>query len=469
MRHATRSFLASSAAAVLLGSVARSEEGNTENELRALRERVQRLEQKAGPAEAPAAPSAGQPHGVLAPVSESIEVTGEVRVRNECRNVKDYKSIDSMRAGDDYTLLRTRLNVNATITDWLGARVGIQDSRTFGEEASPTSDEAGVDLHEGYLELRLRSVADVPLMIRVGRQEIRLGAGRLVAERQWSNAGQAFDGLHAVYEAEVWQAHAFIMTVKESTGSIDDDRLVTGLHATCNAVEKHTFDAYLYHRRYSDETFTGEKGKTGDLRDATFGLRGIGKQGGLDYEGEIAYQVGERGKDDVRAWMAVARVGYTVQDLAWKPRLGVEYDFASGDEDPSDGVYQGFDDLFGLRHWFLGIADYTGRSNLHDVAIQTNVEPVKDFTLQTDFHWFHLAEAKDAWRASDLSVMRRDASGKSNPNLALELDFVARYKAAKHFDFQTGAAWFFAGPYVEDTTGRDKDAWWCYLMVIATF
>jgi hypothetical protein len=448
-----------------------AKEGATQDEIRDLRERVKRLEQQAGESEKKAPEKPGEEKGgkVFAPLDEKVKLSGEIRVRHEYRSLQDYKTIGNMRTMDDTTMSRIRLNVDMEITEWLGGNVGIQDSRVFGEEASTTSDEAGVDLHTGYMEARLRSKLDVPVMLRLGRQEMRLGSGRLMAERPWGNVGQSFDGLRITYEEDGWQAHGFMMVIREGTGSVDEDRILTGAHFTCRAVEDHTVDLYLYHRRYADETFVGEKGDTGDLRDGTAGFRGTGKTGGLDYEGELAFQFGYRGKDDVRAWMAVFRGGYTLEEWAGRPRLGIEYNYASGDNDPTDGRFGGFDDLFGLRHGVLGIADYTGRSNLHDFSAGLVIEPVKNLTLQVEGHKFCLAEKKDAWRASDLSVMRRDTSGTSDPDLATELDLITRFKAGKHFDLQLGGAWFWAGPYVEDTTGVDKDAWWCYLQATASF
>jgi hypothetical protein len=166
--------------------------------------------------------------------------------------------------------------------------------------------------------------------------------------------------------------------------------------------------------------------------------------------------------------MAVVRGSYAFRQAPWRPRVGLEYNFASGDEDPADGEHGGFDDLFGLRHFVLGIADYTGRSNLHDFVLQTSAQPTKALTLQADFHWFRLAEARDAWRSCSLGVMRRDTSGESDPELGSEIDLVVAWKT-KNFALEAGCAEFFAGPYVRDTTGDDEDAFWCYLQATLRF
>jgi len=124
--------------------------------------------------------------------------------------------------------------------------------------------------------------------------------------------------------------------------------------------------------------------------------------------------------------------------------------------------------LFGLRHFVLGIADYTGRSNLHDFIVETAVQPRNTLTAGLQIHFFRLDEDKDAWRAPNLSVVQRDVTGQADTELGSEIDLFATYKV-KNFEFHTGLACFLSGEYVEDTTGRDKDAWWQYVQVLVKF
>ncbi len=435
-------------------------------------------------AEKPAEPE--RPPNLFAPMSERIDVTGEVRARGEYRSLVDYKTDNGMDGSSSFTLLRTRLAVDATVNDWLRGYVQFQDSRTFGEEYSTTADnrsnftnhDTGVDLHQGYFDVKLDGfLGGAPLTLRAGRQEMQYGSGRLVDVCAWGNAGRSFDGGRLTWKSENWDVNLFATTIKEpyyaagTQSYTDQDQTFSGLHVAYTGIEKHTIDAYAYYRDIADQSVTGEDtthGGLGDRKDVTSGVRLLGKLGPWDYEGEAALQVGRYAYDDELAWMAVARLGYTVEDMAWKPRLGLEYDFASGDHDPTDGDRGGFDDLYGSRHGVLGIADYTGRSNLHDFVVQASASPVKNWTVGADYHYFVLAEEEDAWRASDLTVMRQDTSGDSGRDLGSELDLQATYKL-KNLDLSFGGARFFAGNYVENTTGRDKDATWLFLSATVKF
>jgi hypothetical protein len=461
-----------------------------EQKVKELQDQIDQLkkEAKIGSPAAKDAPSAEKPPNLFAPMSERVEVTGEIRARGEYRSVTDYKSDKGMQGDSAFTLLRTRLAVDAKVNDWLRGYVQFQDSRTFGEEYSTTADnrsnftnhDTGVDLHQGYFDIKLNGILDdAPLTLRVGRQEMQYGSGRLVDVCAWGNAGRSFDGGRLIWKDDAWEVNLFATTIKEAyyattaLSRTDTDQSFSGLHVTYTGIEEHTLDVYAYYRDIADKSVTGEdktnNGGLGDRKDTTAGARVLGKLGSWDYEAEGAIQAGRYAADDELAWMVVARLGYTIKEIAWKPRLGVEYDFASGDSDPTDGDHNGFDDLYGARHGVLGIADYTGRSNLHDFVAQVSVDPVKSWTVGVDYHRFLLAEKDDAWRASDLSVMQQDSSGDSGRDLGSEIDVQATYKPLKNLDLSFGGARFFAGDYVEKTTGRDKDATWLFMSATVKF
>jgi hypothetical protein len=461
--------------------------GSLEQRVRQLEELVGKLqgEGKAVPAEAEGVPTGEKPRNLFAPLSERIEITGEVRVRGEYRSVVDYKTDSGIDGDTSFTLLRTRLTVDAKVNDWLRGYVQFQDSRTFGEEFSTTADnrssfdnhDTGTDLHQGYFDARLDGfLGGLPLTLRAGRQEIQLGSGRLVDTCAWGNSGRSFDGIRLILAGDPWAINVFGATIKEpyyaagTRSHTDEDQLFGGLHVTYTGIEKHTLDLYAYGRDFADNSFRGEDhpAESGDRKDLTCGARVLGRLGPVDYEGEAAGQAGRYAYDDELACMVVGRLGYNFDSVSWKPRLGLEYDFASGDEDPADGERGGFDDMYGLRHLVLGFADYTGRSNLHAFMAQAGMKPFKDWTVGVDYHYFLLAEKKDAWRASDLSVMRRDPAGKSGDELGSEIDLQAAYKT-KNFDLCFGGALFLVGDYVRETTDREKDAIWLFMSAAVKF
>lgn len=50
--------------------------------------------------------------------------------------------------------------------------------------------------------------------------------------------------------------------------------------------------------------------------------------------------------DTIHAWMAAADAGYTFETCSWTPRLGIGFDYGSGDDDPNDGTHDTFNQLY---------------------------------------------------------------------------------------------------------------------------
>ena len=69
-------------------------------------------------------------------------------------------------------------------------------------------------------------------------------------------------------------------------------------------------------------------------------------------------------------------IGYTF-DAAWKPRIGVEYNYVSGDGDPLDGDIGTFQNLFPTNHKFYGFMDVFSWQHMHNPAISLKAAPCK--------------------------------------------------------------------------------------------
>ena len=70
-------------------------------------------------------------------------------------------------------------------------------------------------------------------------------------------------------------------------------------------------------------------------------------------------------------------LGYSF-DVPWSPRLSLHYDYASGDDDPSDGDNSRYDTLFGSRRFDYGPTSIYGafaRSNINTPGVRLALEP----------------------------------------------------------------------------------------------
>ena len=200
-------------------------------------------------------------------------------------------------------------------------------------------------------------------------------------------------------------------------------------------------------------------------------MRIKGESGAIDYSAEVPYQFGEWGTDDLSAIAAHADVGLTFVDHPWKPRIGAEYSFASGDRNPTDGKRQTFDNLFPTNHLHYGYMDLFSWRNIRHWGFVASVEPTKKLLAKANFHIFGLDEAKDAWYNAGGKVLRRSSTGHVNRDVGKELDLTLKYELNKNVSIMTGYSHFFAGDFVRDTspTGERDEADWMYLMVDTKF
>jgi hypothetical protein len=190
----------------------------------------------------------------------------------------------------------------------------------------------------------------------------------------------------------------------------------------------------------------------------------------LDYEGEFAWQTGNVRGFDLAAFAAHVGLGYTL-DAAWLPRLGIAYDFGTGDDDPGDREVQTFQNLFPTNHKFYGQMDLFSWQNIHDLEFSVKVQPGKALGVKVAYHGFWIESTEDAWyRANGVATVRplTPAARAAENYAGSEIDFVATWSVNKHLQIEGGYSHFFAGDYLDDT-GADDDADFGYVQAKLTF
>ena len=388
---------------------------------------------------------------------------GQIRARAESASIESYAT-PGKRRGLDTTLLRTRLGLLVDSPQDIKGYIQLQDSRLWGSEATVAADSKNVDLHQGYVDV-LNLFAQ-PLDLRVGRMELQYGDQRLISPLDWSNTGRAWDGARLRWRQAGYSVDVFETVIKDSSLAKRNGNF-WGLYGTYKAVPKHEFDLYILGRDQGDDSFTNEHGKKGNLSDRTVGARFKGAPDRFDYTGEADWQFGRKAGQRVRAWALAATGGYTF-DQALKPRLGVEYDFASGDADPSDNKLQTFDPLFPFGHALQGYQDIFSWKNGHAFKASASVDPKAGWRLQADLHHFRLHRGVDSWFDATGTQITRSAAGTAGKDVGNELDLHVKGKFREVITLWFGYSRFFAGSFVRTTTGRgDRD--WGFLQAAFNF
>ncbi len=394
---------------------------------------------------------------------------------------------------DDYVMNQTRLWADADVNEHLRVFIQLQDSRVFGSEGSTVGFASGYnadttfDVHQGYFDLK--KLLDLPLTVRVGRQEIVWGDHRVIGNFVWSNVGRVFDGGRFLWDTDAIHGEVIAAKVDEdgyfgADGSGNSDE---NMYAAQLAFKKLVPSALLelMYIQKNDQNDTANSAVANGYADAGDGsgvvIHDIGARidgkvpmiDAIDYTVEAHGQFGDYGDQTQRAWAFAGRTGYTCKEVAWTPRFGVEYDYASGDDDQSDNTHETFDNLYPTNHWQgnYGFIDLLSWQNMHDFRGNIKVVPTSKMTVQVDYHYYLTAEESDGWYLANAALATARPVGgydTSSDNLAQEVDLTVGYDLYKNVKILAGYSWFGAGAWIEDNIG-DIDTSWGYLQTTVTF
>jgi hypothetical protein len=379
-------------------------------------------------------------------------------------------------ADDDVLLLRTRLSLDYRFTEEAHTFVEFQDARywlsslalsDFGRSSSYYDQ---FDLRQAYLEWK--RIGESPIGVKLGRQIMQYGDRRVFAPAEWGNVGNYWwDAAKLTYDSDPVQVDAFyaqrVLSEPEDWNFDHWPYHVGAVYARVKQLPM-TLDAFYVVKHDWSGSVRGESG-TGDETRHSFGLfteRPAGN--GWDYGLFAAGQLGEYGYDDLRAFGVIARGGYTFKP-AWQPRVGFEFNYASGDRDPNDGVDGTFDGIFGAMDIPYGWMNVVSWKNLEDYAVNFSVKPARSLTLSAEYHYFRLAQARDAWYWINGRPERRDPTGQAGQDLGHELDVIVRWQVNREIELLSGYARFFAGRFVRRTPGNHQDANWAFAQVTYNF
>ena len=410
----------------------------------------------------PAPPPAANP---LAFADGRVVFGIEDQTRFEYRdNNFDFNSGIRTATDDSWLLNRARIGLQLKPADWFTFYVQGQDSREIGSSRPDIPGRLGAegdnpfDLRQAYAEIG--DAKSFPFSLKVGRQVLLYGDQRLIGPLEWSNLTRTFDAAKLRYAGKngLW-VDAFVSSVvvidRFGMDDSDKDSLFSGLYAHIPTLGIQDTEVYAL---YFDDTNRNDH----FLTLGTHWKSTPGKLGPWDYESEFVAQNGTAGGRALQAFASYVEGGYTFQQ-PWKPRLSLEYSYASGDGNAADRKQGAFQSLFPTNHLHYGFMDAFSWSNIHNVVLHLGAKPNAKITTSLDYHFFWLADTADTWRRANAATAVRPAKASASNYAGSELDLLLAYAVCTNFNVALGYSHFFAGGYLSDT-GAGSDADFVYVM-----
>lgn len=392
-----------------------------------------------------------------------LTLGGELKFRGESHTNFAFGARD--RTQDTFQLYRYMLHADLkyreTFRIFLQGAVMHEEDRAFGPRPI---DENHLALHQAFFDWQ--PSGESAWTLRVGRQELSYGAQRFVSPLEWANTRRRFDAAKLIWELDHGQFDFFyskpVPVNRNGFDDNDEDFDFWGAYWTSVLNPHLSVDVFAF--AVDDRgSRTNPNGRSGDVSRFTLGSRLYGKKGGFDYEAVLAGQWGSWAGDNIEAWAWTLDGGYTVADFVGSPRIGLGFDWASGDRDPTDGTVETFDQLFPLGHKYLGFMDFIGRQNIQAANVNFAVWAVpKKVKARVAYHAFWLASEDDALYAASGAASRRDPTGSSGKEVGRELDVTLHWKIDVHSSVLIGYSHFFDGGFLQDT-GSSEDADFVYV------
>jgi hypothetical protein len=382
-------------------------------------------------------------------------IGGEIRERYELLDEPGFGAGPEDKNG--YFLQRYLLSSDFHFGSRARVFTEIQSGLENGRNGGPRpTDLNRLDLHQAFLEWKVFSSKGRTLSIRIGRQELGFGSGRLISPAEGLNSRRSLDGTRLTMKigSVVWNA-TNLRLVESRHGVFDDvpdhtqTEWGTGITAPHPVWKKANMSLYYFGLDRKRSIY--RKGAGREIRH-TIGSRSFKTSGPWDFNYEGIVQWGSFAGRGIRAGALSEDTGYTFRQHLLRPRIGVRADVATGDRGPHARALGSFNPLFEAAPVYSGPSGILGPTNLIDLTPSLRLQFGKTLlTLESSSFWRESRQdgiyspsvaAAPPVRRGDSSQVRYVATAPS---------VTVGYQATRHVFVSTVYTHFFAGQFLRES------------------
>lgn len=371
----------------------------------------------------------------------------------------EYYSNRFWKADEDESFYSQRLALNSQVVFGKYFRMYGELYHGYTSHKKEFAEYDKLTLFQAFSDLRFPFAKDAELSIRFGRQEIGLGAARLVGIREGPNIRRSFDMGRIIYQNLKTKFQVFYgKEVRPSFEVFDNDFSLFD----SNAINPRLWGVYTQFRikglnGASEVYYLGFQANNVSFNDVTgneirhtLGIRRFGKIGEkLRYNSEVIYQFGEHGDNDISAYNIETDWKYELTDISWNFTPGIKLEYTSGDKKNGDGKVNTFNPMF-VNPAYYSLAATITPINMVSVHPSLSFEPIKKLKLYLEWAVF--------WRASEEDALYRPtrfinhpAHGIENKNIGNQFGLEAEYEVNRHISFEIDISYFNAGKFLRSS------------------
>ncbi|OOQ58401.1 alginate export family protein [Mucilaginibacter pedocola] len=388
--------------------------------------------------------------------STYISFGGEVRQEFDRAHNEDW---GARNPGTDHFSLQ-RYNLHAGLHAGSRFRIFAQlrSGLEYGRKTGPRPiDEDQLNIQNLFAAIIPWKTAGKSLALRLGRQELQYGSGRLIDVREGPNLRQYFDGAKIAYASPGFKIDAFVMAnANVKTGAFDNPLNhkagLWGAYSTYAAAKM--INADLYYLGINRPQAVFDEGAAKELRH-TLGTRLWASTNSWLYNFEIGYQFGTFGRGKIRAWGGSSELGYRINNLYGTPVMKLRADLISGDDTKGDGKLGTFNAMYPNGGYF-GMNPQAGPANLwslHPNIIWYPLKHVK-LSMETVFYWRR--SLQDGIYRPDGSL-NLSSSGSSERYIGTSYISTVAWTINRFLNLNVGVQYFETGKFINDVIPNHDD------------
>lgn len=376
----------------------------------------------------------------------SLSFGGSYRFQAESYINEDFKNTSDQ---DNLWLLhRTLVHAHYKAGDRFEIFGELNSSLTTGKENPISVDKNELNVNQLFARYRFNDQWN----ILAGRQNMRLGSGRLIDVREGPNVRLSFDMAQLQFKnknTEITGFHAIPVQIKPfifDDNDFDTNETLTALIWKQNWTERSATDFYILYKKENDKKWSAAPA---DDKRTSIGIRHSGKWNSFIYDNEFVYQFGKFGSENISAWTASLNIQKEFESQ--QPfNIGLKAAAISGDKSPGDSTLSTFDALYPRGAYFGKVAKF-GPSNLIDVHPYLSTK-LGSFDLVFDYDAFWRFSKNDGIYGPSLNL---DFPPDNQQRfIAHQIGAVAGYEVNKFTNLELESNIIFPGAFLKESNNR---------------